>query len=59
MPIKYPKCDLCDEEAPNSVIKIPNGMTQTVVVHLCRGCYVMWKEQEILCKREEVKGAQD
>jgi len=54
MPIKYPRCDLCDADAPNSVIKIPNGMKQTVVIHLCKNCYVMWKDQEVLSKREEV-----
>ena len=55
MPTKCPRCDLCDADAPNSVIKVPNGMKQTVVIHLCNGCYAMWKEQEILAKREEVE----
>jgi hypothetical protein len=55
MPIKYAKCDLCDADAPNSIIKIPNGMTQVVVIHLCKNCYVMWNEQEVLSRREEVK----
>jgi ribosome-binding protein aMBF1 (putative translation factor) len=52
--IKYPQCDLCSESAPNSVIKIPNGMTQVVVIHLCNTCYKMWKEQEELSRRKEV-----